>query len=457
MNIRLRLTLLFAVLVASILLVFSLSVYYLYDQFREQEFNNRLREKALTTVRLLEDVGGITEELLHAIDRNNMTTTMYKEEVTVYNGQNQIIYDSGKEPYPVNPALLEQVRNGRDFSLQDGQKEIIGVRYVDKNKKKQTLVVLAYAIDVYGYSKLERLRYILITGWTVSLLLVILAGWFFAGDALKPVLDIIEQVKNISARNIHKRLKAGRQKDELTQLAATFNELLDRLEDAFKSQRSFVSNASHELRTPLAIMMSQLEVSLLQKRTPEAYQDTIKEGIEEVKKMRDLVNGLLELARLNDDTSQFNFRPLRVDDLLWQAREMLMNLAPDYHIQIEFDEFPEEEQALEIQGDASLLQTAFMNLMGNGCKYSEDHRVDVTIYIQENGIEVAFWDSGIGISALDLPHIFEPFYRAESTQYVKGHGVGLALTQRIMKLHGGEIMVSSQVGKGTEFVVVLPF
>lgn len=454
MNIRLRLTLLFAVLVASILLVFSLSVYYLYDQFREQEFNNRLREKALTTVRLLEDVGGITEELLHAIDRANLTT-MYKEEVTVYDANNQIVYDSGKEPYPVKKDLLRQVREGHDFGLQDGQKEIIGVRYIDK--KEQTMVVVAYAIDVYGYSKLERLRDILITGWTVSLLLVVLAGWLFAGDALKPVSDIIEQVKNISARNIHERLRAGRQKDELNQLAATFNELLDRLEDAFKSQRSFVSHASHELRTPLAIMMSQLEVSLLQKRTTEAYQDTIKEGIIEVKKMRDLVNGLLELARLNDDTSQFNFRPLRVDDLLWQAREMLMNLAPGYNIQIEFDQFPEEESSLEILGDASLLQTAFINLMENGCKYSDDHRINVTLHVQVHGIRVAFTDHGMGIAESDLTHIFEPFYRAESTQYVKGHGVGLALTQRIIKLHSGKITVTSQVGKGTQFVVMLPF
>jgi hypothetical protein len=115
MNIRLRLTILFAVLVASIMLVFSLSVYYLYDQFREQEFNNRLREKALTTVRLLEDVGGITEELLHAIDRNNLTT-MYKEEVTVYNVQNQVIYDSGKEPFPVNIDLLHEYQEWEDFS-----------------------------------------------------------------------------------------------------------------------------------------------------------------------------------------------------------------------------------------------------------------------------------------------------------------------------------------------------
>jgi signal transduction histidine kinase len=454
MNIRLRLTILFAVLVASIMLVFSLSVYYLYDQFREQEFNNRLQEKALTTVRLLEDVGGITEELLHAIDRNNLTT-MYKEEVTVYNAQNQVVYDSGKEPFPVNADLLARIRSGKVFRQQDGEKEIIGVRYIDK--KKQILVVMAYAIDLYGFSKLERLRNILITGWVVSFFLVLLAGWFFAGDALRPVSEIIEQVKNISATNIHERLKAGRQKDELAQLAATFNDLLTRLEGAFKSQRSFVSHASHELRTPLTIMMGQLGVALLQKRTPDAYQDTIKETLEEVKKMRDLVNGLLELARLNDDTSQFNFRPVRVDDLLWQAREMLLNLAPNYNIQIEFDEFPEEEEALEIQGDPSLLQTAFINLMGNGCKYSEDNRVNITLSMQENGIQISFVDNGIGISALDLPHIFEPFYRAESTQFVKGHGVGLALTKRIVKLHRGSITTISQVGEGTQFLVMLPF
>ncbi len=454
MNIRLRLTILFAVLVASIMLVFSLSVYYLYDQFREQEFNNRLQEKALTTVRLLEDVGGITEELLHAIDRNNLTT-MYKEEVTVYDAQNQVVYDSGKEPSPVTADLLARIRRGKVFRQQDGEKEIIGVRYIDK--KKQILVVMAYAIDLYGFSKLERLRNILIMGWVVSLFLVLLAGRFFAGDALRPVSEIIEQAKNISATNIHERLKAGRQKDELAQLAATFNDLLTRLEGAFKSQRSFVSHASHELRTPLTIMMGQLGVALLQKRTPEAYQDTIKETLEEVKKMRDLVNGLLELARLNDDASQFNFRPVRVDDLLWQAREMLLNLAPNYNIQIEFDDFPEEEKALEIQGDPSLLQTAFINLMGNGCKYSEDNRINVTLSMQENGIQISFVDNGIGINALDLPHIFEPFYRAESTQFVKGHGVGLALTKRIVKLHRGNITTISQVGEGTQFLVMLPF
>jgi signal transduction histidine kinase len=454
MNIRLRLTLLFAVLVASIMLFFSWSVYYLYDQFREQEFNKRLQEKALTTVRLLEDVGGITEDLLHAIDRNNLTT-MYKEEVTIYNTQNQVIYDSGNAPFPVNDSLLSEIRQGKFFRQQEGEKEIIGTRYVDK--KKQILVVMAYAIDLYGFSKLERLRNILITGWAVSLFLVLLAGWFFAGDALRPVSEIIEQVKNISVRNIHERLTTGREKDELAQLATTFNDLLDRLEDAFKSQRSFVSNASHELRTPLTIMMGQLGVALLQQRTAEAYQDSIKEAIEEVKKMRDLVNSLLELARLNDDTSQFNFRSIRIDDLLWQAREMLLSIDPTYNIQIEFDAFPEDEKALEIQGDASLLQTAFMNLMGNGCKYSEDNRVDITLYIEDQGVEIAFNDQGIGIAEKDLPHIFEPFYRAESTQLMKGHGVGLALTQRIIKLHRGSMAVSSREGIGTEMVVQLPF
>jgi len=454
MNIRLRLTLLFAVLVASIMLVFSLSVYYLYDQFREQEFNKRLQEKAITTVRLLEDVGGITESLLHAIDRNNLTA-MYKEEVTIYDPQNKIVYDSGKEPFSATPEILQSIREGKSFRKQQGEKEIVGLRYVDR--RKETLVVIAYAIDLYGFSKLERLRNILVMGWAVSLFVVLFSGWLFAGDALRPVSEIIEQVKNISARNIHERLTIGNEKDELAELASTFNELLARLEDAFNSQRSFVSHASHELRTPLAIMMGQLGVSLMQERTPETYRDTIKETIEEVKKMRDLVNGLLELARLNDDSSQFSVRPVRVDELLWQAREVLLAHSPDYVVHIEFDQFPEEEEALEIDGDASLLQTAFMNLMGNGCKYSNDHRVNVTLYIQDNAIRIAFVDRGVGIADKDLPHIFDPFYRAEATQSVKGHGVGLALTERIIKLHKGDIRVRSQIGIGTHFIVTLPF
>lgn len=453
MNIRLRLTLLFAVLVASIMLAFSLSVYYLYNQFREQEFNKRLRDKALTTVRLFEDVGGITEELLHDIERNDLTT-MYKEEVTVYDSNNKVVYDSGQEPYTISPQLLAQAREGLDFNLRDGEKEIIGVRYVDK--RKQVLVVVAYAIDIYGFSKLERLRNILITGWAVSLLLVILTGWLFASDALRPVSDIIEQVKNISARNIHERLKARRHKDELGQLVATFNDLLSRLEEAFSSQRNFVSHASHELRTPLTIMMGQLEVALLQKRTLEDYQQTIKDAIEEVKKMRDLINGLLELARINNDIFQLHFRPLNIDDLLWQVRESLLIQFPDYNIQIEFDESQEEETEFKIKGDKSLLQMAFQNIMENACKYSEDQRVNVSLLAQSDTIRISFADRGIGISEEDLPHIFEPFFRGDSSKSRKGHGIGLALTQRIIQLHNGSIRVFSQLGKGTRFVISLP-
>ncbi len=373
----------------------------------------------------------------------------------MYDAHNHVVYDSGEEPYHINANFLNQVRQGKDVSLRDGDKEIVGVRYIDQ--KKQVLVVVAYAIDKYGISILERLRTILITGWAVSLLMVVLAGWLFSSDALRPVSDIIEQVKNISARNIHERLKIGRQNDELAQLAATFNDLLSRLEDAFSSQKSFVSHASHELRTPLAIMMGQLEVSLLQKRTIEEYQETIKETIDEVKKMRDLVNGLLELARLNDEVSQNHFSELRVDDLLWQTRDILIHHCPDYDIQIEFEEFPEEEALLQIKGDSALLQTAFLNLMENGCKYSPDHHVSLTLRAQEDHIRISFSDRGVGISEADLPHIFEPFYRANSTQYVKGYGVGLALTRRIIELHNGRIWVFSQIGLGSQFVVTIPF
>ena len=446
MNIRLRITVLFVVLVASIIMLFSLSVYYLFEQFREQEFYQRLRDKAITTVRLLEDVGGITQELLHSIDRNNLTS-LPEEEITIYGAQNQVIYDSGKQPYPIGLAALAQVRAGKELQLREGNHEIFCVRYVDKHQK--TLVLVAYAADLYGFSNLERLRYILLAGWVSSLFLVGIAGWIFANDTLRPVAEINEQVNNISARNIHERLKIGREKDELAQLAGTFNDLLNRLDEAFQSQKSFVSHASHELRTPLTILMGEMEVTLLQQRSPEQYQTAIRGTLEEAKKMRDLINSLLELARLNSETVQTNFKPQRVDDLLWQARGYLVQKGLDYRVNIVLDELPENESDWVVNCDDSLLRMAFLNLMQNGCKYSPKQEVTVSLKSNNGKLHLFFADQGVGIAPEDLPHVFEPFYRSQRVNGVKGHGVGLALTRRIVQLHRGEIEINSELGKGT--------
>ncbi|WP_421826193.1 HAMP domain-containing sensor histidine kinase [Larkinella sp.] len=454
MNIRTRLTVLFALLVGSIILLFSLTIYYLFDQYREREFYDRLRQNAFATAQLLEnvEVSGITDKMLQQIELNYMS--LYKGHVTIFLPDNRILHSTDSKREVVSLQFLEQVRNGKEIFRRNGMVETLGVRFTDRHNR--ILVVVATAIDRYGFTKIEWLRDILVISWVVSMGIVLLAGWFFAGDALKPVSDIIDQVNDISATNIYARLRIGRPKDELAKLAATFNEMLERLEQAFILQKNFVSHASHELLTPLTVMMGQVDVALMQPRKEYEYKQALESVLEEGKKMNNLVNGLLELARVNADAATLSFKPVRVDEVLWQGRSRLLQKNEEYRIDIEYEKLPGNEEELIVMGEESLLQMAFQNLIENGCKYSKDRHMVVTLNAGEDDIRLTFTDHGYGIPPEDIPHLFEPFFRSETTSGIIGHGIGLALTHRIITIHKGQIRVESEIGKGTSVEVTVP-
>ncbi|GAA4404825.1 HAMP domain-containing sensor histidine kinase [Nibrella viscosa] len=442
MTIRTRLTLLFLLLVASIMLLFSVSIYYLFDQFREDEFQQRLENKASAVLRG------------EASSRTNMlggTPPLFEEQIAVFDLNGRFIFRNGVSKPVITSDLIRQVQTlGQAKFSEDGQ-ELLGLRFRNKNDKPLLVFVSGY--DHFGFSKLQRLRQILLFGWLCSLVIVGIAGWVFATDTIRPVSLIIDQVNAISATSIHNRLRIGAQRDELSKLAYTFNNMLSRLEEAFVAQKSFVSHASHELRTPLTVMMGQIEVTLMQSRTKAEYETTLLAVLDEVKRMNNLVSGLLELARVNSDTSTLPFKPVRIDELLWQARGNLLHKSPSYQVQIDFQNLPDREEDLTIMAEESLLQTAFQNLMENGCKYSSNESVLVQISFQTGQIQLMFIDRGFGIPEADLPHVFNPFYRAKETIGIEGHGIGLALTHRIIAIHQGQIWIDSQKGKGTTIYV----
>lgn len=446
MNIRTRLTLLFTLLVASIMLLFSLSIYYLYNQYRENEFQQRLENKAIMAAQLRNR---------HELTARDEVANMIAEQVLVYDQQDQLVYRSklANPLFPLSANVRKQVREGRLLRMRQDTLEAVAMRFC---ANEQTYIVVASGYDRFGVNKLDRLRQILFFGWLLSLVVVAVAGWLFSSDALRPVSELIEQAKAISATNIHHRLSVGRQRDELSLLAATFNDMLQRLEEAFVSQKSFVSHASHELRTPLAVMMSQIEVALMQPRTPADYQVSLDELLDTVKSMIGLVNGLIELVRANSDALTLSYQPVRVDELLWQARTNVVSKHPEYQIDIDFENMPEQEEDLMLLGEGPLLITAFQNLIENGCKYSPDKSVTVALAFSSNQMRVSFADQGLGIPVADLPHIFEPFYRADNVMVVKGHGIGLTLTQRIIDLHRGTIQVDSTEHKETIITLTFP-
>jgi signal transduction histidine kinase len=287
-------------------------------------------------------------------------------------------------------------------------------------------------------------------------MLVFIAGWFFSGNAMKPVASIVRQVKDITASNLSARLQTDNNQDELTQLARTFNEMLARLDEAFASQKIFVSHASHELRTPLAILTSQLEVELMQQNLPDTYKTKFESILEEIRLMNQLSNGLLELARASGDTKAILFSRIRVDEILWQAQTELLKKKPEYNISIDFEEPPSEEDALIVNGNEALLRMALMNLMENGCKFCPGKQVHVWLLVQPESIIIRFVDKGAGISQEDLPHIFEPFFRSQRTRHVAGHGIGLPLTLKVIQLHKGSLHIESREKLGTTASVTLP-
>ncbi len=453
MNIKARLTLLFTLLVTSIMLIFCVAIYFFYDQYREQQFFSYLRERANTITSLIEDIKGITGEDIQHLEEGN-STILLGEEVTIYDSRDSIIYDSGKELFPVSQKIFSRVREGKELQFREGNKEVVMLRHVHVANQKPWVVV-AYAEDIIGLKRQTRLRDILALGWVLSLLVVSGAGWIFSTDALKPVSDIIAQVNTISAGNLHQRLRVGRPRDELAQLALTFNLMLNRLELAFASQRSFVSHASHELRTPLSVMMGEVEVTLMKERDKEVYQQTLARTLLEVKNLSELLNRLLELAR-TDAVAKASFKKIRLDEVLWQAQSYVNQKHPEYRVEISFGELPLEDENLYMRGDETLLRSAFVNLMDNACKYSEDKKVAVFLEVQLENLLIHFIDHGIGIEPEHIPYLFETFYRIPATRNEKGFGIGLALVERIIHVHQGSIDVSSTPGTGSTFLVRLP-
>jgi signal transduction histidine kinase len=449
MQIRQRLTLQFLVWVSGIVLLAFLAIYLITYQAVTDVFYDRLESKAVTTAELLLKVEEVDSRLLRLIEKSNRDV-LYKENILIYEG-NRLLYASNDSiRFVIDSILFDEIRQEgkKRFAQQDFS--IVGLLYEDENNRA---VVLAGGIDRFGKLTLRNLRHTLFSLFFFIVLLVGGTGWLYAGKALKPIADITREVNSIFPQRLGQRIGVPNPNDELGQLAQTMNALLNRIEEAFVIQKNFIANVSHELRNPLTAISAQLEVSLLNQRPPEAYRQTIGSVLEDIRELNRLAANLLQLAKLSSEPDSVPFGKVRMDELLWDAREFLRNLHPTYRIQIALEELPENDRLLYRLGNATLLKIAFVNLMENACKFSENQSVVVTFAMREEQMRICFHDDGIGIPTEDIPFIFQPFYRTRQTADLKGYGIGLSLVEQIVRIHQGTVSVSSAPGQGTAFIL----
>jgi signal transduction histidine kinase len=450
MTIRTRLTLLFASIVSTLLIIFCVAIYLQNEFHRKKEFQNRLREEARTSAEILFGKDDISPDLLKLMDKNRMTV-LSEEEIVIYDASDKIVYESGTDYLDIQSDILKQIRQEKEVFFQQKNREVLGLIFKNTNRE---LVVVASAYDKYGLSEQRNLGLMLVFGGLFMIIVVCFAGWFFAGRSLNPIKKIIKKVDSIGASQLNIRLDEGNKSDEIAQLAQRFNRMLDRLEKAFKLQRSFVSHASHELRTPLTAITGQIQVSLLAEDDPQELKVMIQSVLEDVQQLNRLTNNLLDLTSIDADDTVIKRTKVNVAEIIWQIRSEILKKNPHFQIITKLEISP--DLLTEVQANEGLLYVALLNLIENGVKFSPDNRVDVVLKANTQKILISFNNGGTPIDAGELSKIFEPFRRGSNSKNIKGHGVGLSLTKRIIQLHDGEITVQSSGSEGNTFSIVLP-
>jgi signal transduction histidine kinase len=301
---------------------------------------------------------------------------------------------------------------------------------------------------------------------TAALIVATIGGYWLAGKALRPVKMITRTANEISATDLRRRLHL-RRRDEFGELAATFDQMLARLEAAFKRQAQFTTDASHELRTPLTIIDLEINRALTQFERPEEYRQVLEQIQAENAQMAAIVNSLLILARADTGLMKLNLQEVDLSDLALASVERLLPLARQSQVTLATGDLPE----VLVRGDPQYLGQMLTNLIENGIKYTSGigKRVHVELACEEKrwGV-VRVQDDGPGISEEHLPSLFERFYRVDKarsnsqksskpgTTEPGGTGLGLSIVQWIVQAHGGQIRVESKIGTGSLFEVRLP-
>jgi signal transduction histidine kinase len=457
MPVKIRITLLFALLVLGILTLVCASVYYFSYTNRIQDIQTRLTNRAITTGRLLSQGGVFDQELIRRID-SSTSLAMKDKVVEAYDVSNRMIYrysDDAADTIRVDTMLLARARQKGKVYFVEGNKDAVAYYY--KNGSA-ALVIITGAYDEPGDKKLKDLRRILFLSFAGGLLSAIVVGWLFSISLLRPLRRIADDVNDISAHNLTRRIRStgGAPGDEWDYLSGTLNSLLNRLQESFEIQGRFIANASHELSTPLTSISSQLEVSLQRMRSIGDYRKVIQSVYQDVQQMNKLTQTLLEFAKASGMAGGLEIDYVRIDEILLRLPGDISKAAGLYTVTLNFDGLPEREEDLLVLGNEELLFTAIRNIVSNACKYSDDHHATVRLSVHHPEIIVSVEDKGRGIVKEEWERIFQPFYRTDEGHAIPGFGLGLSLAHRIIKLHKGGISLLSQPGVGTTFTVKLP-
>ena len=474
-SVRVRLTLWYLAVIALMMFLFGGSLYATQTFLNASAADSRLETQLYQDAQRLE--ASYKQSILDGRDPSAQQETLSSSEIVLLLRPDRTVLDArGPLPTSIIQQLQMRAENTQptiDLTIMQSQHN--GWHGMDSNYRVLITPILnrdlRIAVLMVGLQK--EFPVSLLTIWlfhgVIGLLVAAIGGYWLAGKALRPVKMITRTANEINATDLRRRLNL-RRRDEFGELAATFDQMLGRLDAAFKRQAQFTADASHELRTPLTIIDLEINRAFTQLSTCEEYKQVLEVVQTENEQMTAIVNNLLLLARSDTGQILLHVQEIDLSDIALACVERLLPLASQSDITLSTGELPE----LLVKGDQHYLSRMMANLIENAIKYTRKVGQRVHVELAEHtgkwGV-IRVQDDGPGIAEEHLPHLFDRFYRVDkarshneqelfsgttSAEQQGGTGLGLSIVQWIVRAHGGEILVESKMGEGATFEVRLP-
>lgn len=405
-----------------------------FSNFRQQEFKERLNEKALSSIKLLVDVKEVDNHLLKIIDRNTINE-LYNEKTLIFDSEYNLIYsslDDTKIQWAVND--LKYLKENNSFFRKESGNEVYGIFYDSHN---EDYYVLVSANDSYGNRKLSYLIKLVVSLGVFFIAITWIITFYIVKEQLLPLNKFhkeIRAINDLNARTVLQNVKNS--KNEINLLSIEFNSMINRIGETYQKQKEFTANVSHEFRTPLARISARIE-NQIQLNSPKES-DFLKNLLKDITQLNELLNSLLILSK-TESLSDSMEEKVRVDEVLYSSIERVSRDFNDFKVIFEIQDTENLENLLEVSCNASLLEIAFLNLLKNAYYYSDDKTAQVNICIESGRVNVNISNSGFQVSEEEQKRLFHPFMRGENAGLSQGLGLGLIIVKRILNLYGFDI------------------
>src|SRR5574343_148598 len=453
MNLKLRFALLFTSFVAGILLITCTSIYFLYASYREEDYYNRVELEGEDLYKIY-----MSLSMKNPIVKQNDVLEVHRialinERLFVLDSNLSLTFSLGVASAVNIPQIdYAKVKKKGKLKLTDAAQNQIVAIY----KPEQNAYLITEAFDRVGLMKVYTMSIILLGVFAGSLLLTAVISFLFVKQAIKPIVELSDQMQRTNVFNLSERITVKPARDEINAIAKNFNAMLERIRTGFEFRKSFVQQSSHELRTPLAVMLSQTEAALNSVNDVEGYRKVLLSLKEDQQHLIELTNALLQISQNEQLEFVDNWPSLRVDELLYDTVAYFNKSFPDGKIDVSYDHLPDDDRELMVKGNESLLRSAFINLIKNAYLYSVDKAVQIIIYTGNEQLSIVFQNKGKQLKPDEVVKMFLPFFRGANAESKKGFGLGLAIIECIIKIHKGKLSYTAEGENLNQFSVEFP-